>query len=286
MTFSPALPSSGKYMDAYGEAISRTTYAAALAACTISVSVTSTNGSPTLTGFSDITQIAAGAVIEASFLAAPTTISSCAGTTCTMAANANASTTANATIFPYGDGCGFGTACSSIGSNFNLPDCRGNTLVGRNNMGGTASPRLTSTYAGVSPNALGAQMGSQSATLGTGNIPQFQFTPAGTISNSISNGYGGFTGDASWDNQDTSAGNPNYMATAAGASDTGAFTVTSTFAGNQVSIGSASPTPFATVPPALGLNCMIRVLAKLDLKSLPSLAANDNVAIVERRRAA
>ena len=275
-TFSPSIPSA-KYLWAYGQAVSRSTYSVALTALTITQSVTSTNSSPTLTGFSDTTQIAAGAVVEASFFAAPTTIVSCTSTTCTTAANANASTTGNVTIFPYGDGCGIATACSSVGSNFNLPDCRDVVMAGRGNMGGTArsdSYALTSTYYGASPNALGAFGGSQDTALSSTNqLPQF--TPI-------------FTGT-----QQTWSGNQSVAAAIGGgqggsgagqAQNIGAPTVTITPAGTIATIGSSSPSPFTTVQPTITANCMIRVLAMLDLHGAPAVNDNDQFAAIEPRR--
>lgn len=277
-TFSPTIPSS-KYLWAYGQAVSRSTYSVLQTALTITQSVTSTNGSPTLTGFTDTTQIPAGAAIEASFLSAPTTITSCASTTCTMAANANASTTANATVFPYGDGNGSST--------FNLPNCAGEVLAGRPNMSGTARGNITSSYFGTNPNALGAAGGSQNEAIAQGNIPSY------TLPNSL-----GFAGTPqTWNlNQSnvvfangsstgipgngTSAnglypGTPNVTVTPAGG-----------ITGSVTSGGSGSP--LATMQPTIMANCMIRVLARLDLSPLPSLAANDNqfAAIEPRRQAA
>ena len=118
------------FVEGYGQAISRTTYANYFAAVTSVQSVTATSGSPTLTGFSDTTRFGDGQAVEASFLPTGTTIQSCTATTCTLSANATASTTGNVTVFLYGDGNGSTTV--------NLPDCRGETVAGRDNIGGTA----------------------------------------------------------------------------------------------------------------------------------------------------
>jgi hypothetical protein len=277
-TFSPNIPSS-KYLWAYGQAVSRSTYSVLETALTITQSVTATNGSPTLTGFSDTTEIPTGAVVEASFLSAPTTISSCTSTTCIMAANANASTTANATVFPYGDGCGAGTACLSVGSNFNLPNCAGEVLAGRPNMSGTGAGNLTSTYYGTNPNALGAIGGNQDTALAsTGQLPQF--TPSGSVSTSLNS--------LSLSTATVAGGSSAGGVAQSGAGGSSGFTfsasLSSSFSGNP--IGSGSPTPFRTIQPTITANCMIRVLAMFELRGAPSFNDNDQLAAIEPRRPA
>lgn len=279
-TFSPNVPSS-KYLWGFGQAISRSTYSALMTALTITQSVTATNGSPTLTGFSDTTQIPIGSnhLVEASFVPAGTGVLSKTSTTVTLTANATASTTGNVTIFPFGDGDGTST--------FNLPDCRGVVMAGRDNMGGTARGVLTASVfggsqsfnAGTNPDSLGATGGNQNAVIATGNVPQFTFTPSGTIGGSQFLGniiFGGST-------QFTGAASNQFSA----ATSTTVQGSNFTFTGNSISIGSASPSAFPTVQPTITANCMIRVLAKLELLPLPGLPANDNrFATVERRRLA
>lgn len=193
-----------------------------------------------------------------------------------MAANANASTTASVTIFPYGDGCGAGTACGSIGANFNVPDCRGVTLVGRDNMGGTARGALTSTYFGTNPDALGAAGGAQSTALSnTNQLPQF--TPSGSIA--------------------LAAGGQSPLGVPSGTSPTAIVaggpapsaylsnnfgSISASFTGDTV--GSASPSPLRTTQPSVTANCMIRVLAMI--RSLPAVNDNDQLAAIEPRRRA
>lgn len=52
-----------------------------------------------------------------------------------------------------------------------LPDARGRAFAGLDDMGNTASGRLSSTYFGATPTALGAAGGDQSTSLAAGNIP-------------------------------------------------------------------------------------------------------------------
>jgi hypothetical protein len=288
-TFSPNVPSS-KYLWAYGQAVSRTTYGTLLTALTIAQSVTATNGSPTLTGFSDTTQIAAGAAIEATFVPAGLTITSCTTTTCTMSGNATASTTGGVTIFNYGNGCGAGASCASPSTNFNLPDCRGVTLAGRDNMGGTPKALLTSTYFGTNPDALGALGGAQNVTIAQSGLPN--------VTLSIPSGQGSHShGDPGGGSFITSGGNDSIVADLVGSGatllvrDAGSTTSVTLPAMNTASInGGVAQTPTAVVQPTLTANCMIRVLANGGLVGQPlsSLAANDDapdaLAIIDRRR--
>lgn len=54
---------------------------------------------------------------------------------------------------------------------FNLPDCRGRTLAGKDNMGGTAAGRITTAGAGFDGATLGAAGGAQAHTLTTAQMP-------------------------------------------------------------------------------------------------------------------
>ncbi|WP_377829745.1 phage tail protein [Bradyrhizobium lupini] len=86
-------------------------------------------------------------------------------------------------VFPYGQaisrttysalfvllGTTFGTGDGS--TTFNVPDLRGRVVAGKDDMGGSAASRLTSTYFGTSAAALGAVGGVESHTLMTAEIP-------------------------------------------------------------------------------------------------------------------
>lgn len=271
-TFATAPPSS-KYLFAFGQAISRATYANFLTTSTITQSVTRTNGSPTLTGFTDTTQIPTGSVapIEGSGVPTSTTIVSCTSSTCTMSNNASSSGTANVTIFPNGNGDGSTT--------FNMPNCQDVVLAGRGNMSGTPRGLLSSTYFGSSPNALGSLGGGQSQTLSTPNLPPY--TPAGTINQAV---YTFQWGAANYGNGGTPALN-NIQNTCAGCTtETPVLQTPSTFSGTAQ---GGTSTPFSTVQPTLTANCMVRVLAKLQAPPLPnSFASNDNrEPVADRRRA-
>ena len=302
-TFLTAPPSS-KYMFAYGQAISRTTYATMFAGTTITQTVTRTNGSPTLTGFTDTTQIGPNACIEGSGIpnsgSCTTQISSCTATTCTMNQNASSSGTANVTIFPNGNGDGATT--------FNLPNCQGVVLAGRDNMSGTPGGVLTSTYfsSGGTADALGQRGGAQSEQTGIVisqvNLPSVNFNvtiPAGQGSHSHAINPGpnaNFVGSAG---PTPSGGSFIGTTVGSGGNDLWGFAgVTQSqtlpsMTGTAASGGSgttAFSSPFSTVQPTLIANCMIRVLSKSNMLASPNLAANDKapeaLAIIERRRLA
>lgn len=148
------------YAFTYGQAISRTTFAALLAALTNGQTGTISSGSPTITGLTDTTQLGQGMPVESIGIPGGTTITRCSSTTCTMSANATVSRTGTMTFFAYGAGDGSTT--------FNLPDYRGMVMIARDNMGGTAanitqvSTTLTTTAASASAtvgSAAGLQLG-------------------------------------------------------------------------------------------------------------------------------
>jgi microcystin-dependent protein len=272
-------PPSSKYLFAYGQPISRSTYATLMAVQTITQAVTRTNGSPTLTGFSDTTQIGAGACIEGAGIAntgaCTASIISCTATTCTMNVNANSSGTANVTIFPNGNGDGVTT--------FNLPNCQGVTLAGRDNMSGTARGLLTSAYFNGQyggADVLGALGGSQSQTLSQAMLPNVNFNvtiPAGQGSHSHTL---------------TAALQTSALPFSGGSSAGGNVSITTNAAALPQMTGTAasggSSTAFAIVQPTLTANCMIRVLSALETMPTTQRPAT-TVAVIEaatvRRRA-
>lgn len=278
-------PPSSKWLFAYGQAVSRTTYASYMASTTITQSVTRTNGSPTLTGFSDTTQIPTGAAIEGAGIPTSTTISSCTSTTCTMSANASSSGTANVTVFPDGDGDGSTT--------FNLPNCQGVVLAGRDNMSGTARGFLTSSYYGTNPDALSAIGGGQNVTMALANLIAHQHAvylhdPGHSHSDGTSNL--NFTGNAS--GFPNTGANIAFGSNGSTNSNTTGITIGSVngVANDNLTAvaGFNSPTPMRTIQPTMTANCMIRVLAMLHAMPMQHFVANDNViaplAIVDRRR--
>jgi microcystin-dependent protein len=116
---------------AYGQTVSRTTFAGLFSALTLAQSGTLSSGSPVISGLSDTSQIGVGRFVEGVGIPAGAQLQSCTATTCTMNANASLTRTGTITFFAYTNGDGSTT--------FNLPDLRGMNLTGRDNMGGTAA---------------------------------------------------------------------------------------------------------------------------------------------------
>lgn len=201
----PVLPA--KYLYTAGQAISRTTYSNLFTAITYQATILCQFGVATITvptSISDVVPI--GAPVEASCFAPGTTVIAKSSGTLTMSTNATVTLSVTATILPWGNGNGATT--------FNVPDLRGRSLFGRNNMLGSPSSTLSSLYyvngvTGVNPNAVGAVGGGQSFTLLTSNMPSHnhpitdpghthleQGSPAGGASNHVfvpTNGTSGVT---------------------------------------------------------------------------------------------
>lgn len=144
-------PTACKFCD--GSNVSRTTYAALLAAISPAFTVTTTFLSAGLTAVSvDLQNLGLeGCVIEGAGIPGGTTVTAITATTMTMSAAATASGSLVAVrIFPWGRGDGT--------TSFNLPDLRGVALAGRDNMGGVAASRLTNAGTG-NPGMKGSQLG-------------------------------------------------------------------------------------------------------------------------------
>lgn len=166
----------------------------------------------------------------------------------------NVSRTTYAALFAV-IGTTFGSGDGS--TTFGLPDLRGRVSFGVDNMGGSAAGRLTSTYFGSDPTVLGNVGGGQTKTLtATNQLPAY--TPAGSVSTSVTNG------------TITINGQSNLLATGSGVGvgGGGAFginagspltasqatsTASSSFSGT--SVGSSQP--FGVVNPGIVLNKII-----------------------------
>lgn len=149
----------------------------------------------------------------------------------------------------YGSGDGATT--------FGLPDLRGRLIYGKDNMGGAAASRLTTTYFGTDPTVLGNAGGTQTKTLIGSNLPAY--TPSGSLS--ISNGgitvSGGTSGRiVAGDGNNNGGGGGSFSAmsgtplslTASQATTTGSF---------SGSAQGGTSTAFGTLDPGLILNKII-----------------------------
>lgn len=101
-----------------------------------------------------------------------------------------------------------------------LPDWRGTAVAGLDDMGSTASGRLTETYFGTPPTILGALGGGQFNTISQGNLPNVnlqvtsgQWTPSITISGGTLGGTGYTPGTFSVGGLDVVLGHTAIVAT-------------------------------------------------------------------------
>lgn len=232
-----------QYVFAYGQELSRTTYSALFTAITQTQNVSCTSGSPILTNVSDTTQIPIGGFVEVACLAPGTTVISKTSTSVTVSANASVNTTTTGVFFAWGNGDGSTT--------FNVPDLRGRFLPGRDNMGGTAASRLTSTFF-ANASAIGATGGSQSTTLVAANLPSGQTVNASGLSVNLVNATNVINYSGTYTNV-TSGGAKFGL-------DTSPTTVniTGSISGTLPLPGSS--TAFSRIPAAVTVNYVIKVL--------------------------
>ena len=78
-------------------------------------------------------------------------------------------------------GTTYGTGDGS--TTFNLPDCRGRVIAGKDDMGGVSANRLTNQSGGLDGDALGATGGSEGATITQAQLPNCSFTNSGITLN-------------------------------------------------------------------------------------------------------
>lgn len=152
-----------QYQFAYGQTLSRVTFANLLTAITLQTAISCTGGNATITGIADTSSIPVGAALEATCVVAGSTVISKTLTTVTLSTPANITQSPIGRFFPWGNGNGTTT--------FNVPDLRGVTLAGRPNMGGVDKGNLTATYYGSNPLGVNAVGGSESKTLTSAQIP-------------------------------------------------------------------------------------------------------------------
>ena len=157
----------------------------------------------------------------------------------------------------------FGTTYGAgDGSNtFNVPDLRGRIIAGKDDMGGSAASRLTSTYYGTSAAALGAVGGSESKALTVSQIPTL--TSTGTVTLNVNPaGYipvsSGSPGNISLNSvqSGTSSGHVRYSGGISGSfnslSGFNSMTTTET--------GGATGTAHSIVPPTIIANKLLRII--------------------------
>lgn len=89
------------------------------------------------------------------------------------------SRTTYATLFAL-SGTSFGAGDGS--TTFNLPDIRGRTIFGQDNMGGTAANRITNAGSGIVGTTRGATGGAQNASISQANLPNYTLPDTFSIS--------------------------------------------------------------------------------------------------------
>jgi len=163
--------------------------------------------------------------------------------------------------FPYGQPINritYATLFSLIGTTygtgdgsttFNLPDLRGRVLAGKDDMGGTAQNRLTSSWFGANATILGAAGGNEKNALSSTNqLPQF--TPnvsAYNLTYAVQGGY-------------YVAGSPVTSSAADGVNNGGANPVPVAGSISFNSIGAVSPLSFTTCQPTIICNYILRII--------------------------
>jgi hypothetical protein len=199
----------------FGQTVSRTTYANLLTALRASFSATFSSGSPTVNVSSDLRNLGLeGATVES---ATPgitgLTISAVNSNSLVLSGNASASSGGVVTCFAYPFGNGDGS------TTFGIPDRRGRTLAGRDNMnttsGAAAAGRLTSGGSGIPGIQLGAAGGAETQTIGQTNLPSVNFANSGItlsdpghlhVGQALTSGHVGATGGSNVGNANTNTG--------------------------------------------------------------------------------
>lgn len=229
----------GWYLE-YGQSVLRSGDAALLAAITEGFTA-NTNGTAVLSNVSkDLRNLGLeGATLEGvGIFTGSTIVSIDSATQITMSAAATNTATGGAvTAFPYGNGDGSTT--------FTLPDARGTVAAGRDNMGGTAANKLTSSGLGVSGISLKSIGGYQTITLDVTQIPSHSHAnslndPGHTHTLTVKNGvYPAQPGG------DSSASNAASVLTTS--SSTTGITITNASAGGGGAHSNVQPTRIRNV---------------------------------------
>jgi hypothetical protein len=264
--FGGAVPA--KYLLGYGQALTRTSYPDYLAAVTRTQTGTSTAGNATITGVGDTSGMGAGMPLEGTCYPAGTTVSSVTGSAIVASANAITNGACNVTVFFTGYGSG-GSA-STVG----VPDCRDAVIAGRGDMGGTDRGLLTASVNGFGGNAKALNVfgGGESVTLSATQIPSITSSQVGlgiSVSSTVSDVLQG-TDAGIFNSGGASSGHTVTPPTSSGITSTGSVNV-------NVTSNNTGGGAHRTVQPTLTANCIVRVLAMIDLP------ANDNAPIARGR---
>lgn len=230
-----------------GQAISRASFPAYLAAVTRAQTATLTAGNSTITAVGNTAGLGAGMPIEGTGIQSGTLINSVTSSTIVMSKTATANGPQTVTAFITGYGSGGDS--TTIG----VKDCRGRGMAGRDDMLGSPANRLTSSFFGSAATVINGGAGTESKSLLAANLPPY--TPSGSITN------GTITINAT--------GNGSIVRAGAGGTQSGggsfgfpdvfisASQGASTFTGNPTSGASAA---FSILQPTVIAECVVVVL--------------------------
>lgn len=173
----------------------------------------------------------------------------------------------------YGNGNG--------STSFNIPDLRGRTIFGKDNMGGNAANRLTTTGGISANNTLGASGGNQNISLTTSNLPSHNHTFTGSQSTTSTNSHthnyqdayfaenfsGGTGGNARYGTSaNTDTDNNFYWRTSSNQHSTSPSNISTTSTDHNHTVTAAgtigntgSGTAFSPLNPAIVLNYIIKI---------------------------
>lgn len=237
---------------AYGQALTRASYPDYLTAVTRTQSGTRASGNATLTSVANTAGLGAGMPIEGAGIPAGTTISSVTSSTIVMSANASSSGTANVVIFKTGYGSGGDS--TTVG----VPDCRGNKIAGRDNMGGIITGRINN---GTVLNAL---QGGSTSTLIASNLPPVVPTGSASSSTSVSLTAPGALSSGTITKINiglAGGGNVNdWMVSNGSALANASATAATSTTITMNALPGASSAPVAIVDPTIIADCAMRVL--------------------------
>lgn len=231
-----------KFVYGFGQALTRTSFAAYLAAVTRAQSGTLTSGNATITAIANTAGFGVGMPVEGSGgIGAGCTIASVvANTSITLNSGSCITASGSFTVTTFLTGYGNGGSGSTVG----VKDCRGRGMAGRDDLGGTAAGRL------VGQTADNNGLGTATATLVTSNLPPY--TPSGSVASSSSAivlNTGVFS---------VSAGGTTLNGPSGVTSSNQTPTITSTFTGTAAP-GQISA-PFGIVQPTVTSDCIVAVL--------------------------
>ncbi len=235
-----------------GSAVSRTSFAKLFGQLSRTTTGNITSGSNSIASVVDnlVGVIAVGMPVSGPGIPFGATVTVVNTNSINISSNATLSTAgASIVIAPHGIGDGTTT--------FQVPDLRGRSSIGRDDMGGIAANRLTTAGGGFNGLRLGASGGAQSVTLTTAQIPSHRHNASisdpghSHSSNAAVNGGGSSTGGGGFPMNGAGAATINAAVTGVTLSD-GAGNANQTTA-----TGGDGSHP--NIPPSMALNKIIKI---------------------------